>query len=102
MRKYRRHTLWIEWYFLKASRVVGQLLRRSDGASAGLRAEGGIPITDALLVALPLAALYGLGMGLGAGFRTAMYNGAKLSLVLFASGAICLPSFYVFASLAGS
>jgi hypothetical protein len=31
-----------------------------------------------------------------------MYNGAKLSIVLFASAAICLPSFYVFSSLAGS
>jgi len=97
-----RHTLWIEWYFQRASSVIGQLLRRSDGASAGLRAEGGIAITDALMVALPLAAIYGLGMGLGAGFRTAMYNGAKMSIVLFASGAICLPSFYVFAALAGS
>lgn len=97
-----RHTLWIECYFQKASKVIGQLLRRSDGASAGLRADGGVPIWDALIVALPLAAVYGIGMGLGAGLRTAMYNGAKLSLILFASGAICLPSFYVFATLAGS
>ena len=97
-----RHTLWIEWYFQKASSVIGQLLRRADGASAGLRVEGGMPISDALMVALPLATLYGLGMGLGAGFRAALYNGAKLGIILFASGAICLPSFYVFACLAGS
>ncbi|MEW6125707.1 MAG: hypothetical protein AB1757_01480 [Acidobacteriota bacterium] len=97
-----RHTLWIELYFQKAATVIGQLLRRSDSASAGLRADGGVPIWDALIVALPLAAFYGMGMGLGAGFRTAMYNGAKLSLILFASGAICLPSFYVFSTLAGS
>ncbi|MBI3651695.1 MAG: hypothetical protein HY231_11815 [Acidobacteria bacterium] len=97
-----RSTLWIELYLQRSARLIDQLLRRPDGASAGLREAGGVPIADALLVALPLAALYGIGMGLGAGLRTAMYNGAKLSLVLFASAAICLPSFYVFASLAGS
>ncbi len=97
-----RSTLWIELYIQRSARMIDQLLRRPDGASAGLRASGGVPVADAFLVALPLAALYGIGMGLGAGFKTAMYNGTKLSLVLFASAAICLPSFYVFSSLAGS
>jgi hypothetical protein len=97
-----RSTLWIELYIQRSARLIDQLLRRPDGASAGLRASGGVPVSDAFLVALPLAALYGIGMGLGAGFKTAMYNGTKLSLVLFASAAICLPSFYVFSSLAGS
>lgn len=97
-----RSTLWIELYIQRSARLIDQLLRRPDGASAGLRASGGVPVVDALFIALPLAALYGIGMGLGAGFRTAIYNGAKLSIVLFASAAICLPSFYVFSALAGS
>jgi hypothetical protein len=97
-----RHTLWIEWYFQKVSKLIDQLLRKPGGASTSLRASGGIAVSDALLVALPLAALYGVGMGLGAGMRTAMYNGMKLSIVLTASAAICLPSFYVFSALAGS
>ena len=97
-----RSTLWIELYIQRSARLIDQLLRRPDGASVGLRASGGVPVADALLIALPLAALYGVGMGLSAGFKTAMYNGAKLSIVLFASAAICLPSFYVFSSLAGS
>jgi hypothetical protein len=97
-----RSTLWIELYIQRSAKLIDQLLRRPDGASAGLRESGGVPIVDAMFVALPLAALYGLGMGLGAGFKTALFNGAKLSIVLFASAAICLPSFYVFSSLAGS
>ncbi len=97
-----RHTLWLEWYFQKVSRLIDQLLRKPGGASASLRTSGGVAVADALLVALPLAALYGIGMGLGAGMRTAMYNGLKLSIVLVASAAICLPSFYVFSALAGS
>jgi hypothetical protein len=97
-----RSTLWIELYLHRSARLIDQLLRRPDGASAGLRASGGVPVSDALFIALPLAALYGIGMGLSAGLKTAMYNGAKLSIVLFASAAICLPSFYVFSSLAGS
>jgi hypothetical protein len=97
-----RSTLWIELYIQRSARLIDQLLRRPDGASAALRATGGVPIVDALFIALPLAALYGIGMGLSAGFKTAMYNGAKLSIVLVVSAAICLPSFYVFSSLAGS
>jgi hypothetical protein len=100
--RFMRSTLWIELYIQRSARLIDQLLRRPDGASAGLRAAGGVPIADALFIALPLAALYGIGMGLSAGFKTAMYNGAKLSIVLLASAAICLPSFYVFSSLAGS
>ena len=88
--------------FKKVSKLIEQLLRKPGGASASLRASSGITVSDALLVALPLAALYGIGMGLGAGMRTAMYNGVKLSIVLTASAAICLPSFYVFSALAGS
>ncbi|HKY05619.1 MAG TPA: hypothetical protein VJQ56_12055 [Blastocatellia bacterium] len=97
-----RSTRWIELYVQRIIKTIDQLLRKPEGASAALRATGGMSVTDSLVVALPLAALYGIGIGIGADIKTALYDGVKLSLVLVASAAICLPSFYVFSALAGA
>jgi hypothetical protein len=97
-----RSTRWIELYVQRIIKTIDRLLRKPEGASAALRASGGVQVSDALLVAVPLAALYGVGIGIGADIRTALYDGVKLSLILVGSAAICLPSFYVFSALAGS
>ncbi len=97
-----RSTRWIELYVQRIIRTIDLLLRKPEGASAALRADGGVTVSDALLVAVPLAAIYGIGIGIGADIKTALYDGVKLSLILVASAAICLPSFYVFSALAGA
>ncbi len=86
----------------RSSRLVDGILRGTRGTDPNRPPEARIPLRDALVVALPLAAFYGLCMGLAAGPGMAVLVAIKIPLVLLLSVLICLPSFYVFSALTGS
>jgi hypothetical protein len=86
----------------RTSGLVDGLLRGTRGTDPARPPEERVPLRQALLIALPLAAFYGLCMGIAAGFGVAVIAAVKLPLVLLLSSLICLPSFYVFATLTGS
>jgi len=86
----------------RSSRLVDGVLRGTRGTAPARPPETRIPLRDAMIVALPLAAFYGLCMGLAAGPVMALLVMIKIPLVLVLSVLICLPSFYVFSALTGS
>ncbi len=86
----------------RSSRLVDGVLRGTRGTDPKRPPEARIPLKDAMVVAIPLAAFYGLCMGLAAGPGMALLVMIKIPLVLVLSVLICLPSFYVFSALTGS
>jgi hypothetical protein len=86
----------------RASQLVDGLLRGSRGTDPARPPEARVHLRDALIVALPLAAFYGLCMGLAAGPGMAVLVAIKIPLILLLSSLICFPSFYVFSALTGT
>jgi hypothetical protein len=86
----------------RSTGLVDGLLRGTRGTDPTRPEEEIVPLRDAILIAVPLAAFYGLCMGLGVGPAAAVMNLIKIPLVLVLASVICLPSFYVFSALTGS
>jgi hypothetical protein len=91
-----------EGFLVRSAALVDGVLRGSRGTSPDRPPGERVPSRDALLLALPLAAIYGLCMGLAAGWAMALLVMVKIPLILFLGIVICFPSFYVFAALTGA
>lgn len=84
------------------SGLLGTLERLLTGAAAPRPAPPGRTSLAVLILAAAGFALYGAVAGLFAGGPQVLLAAAKAPLIVLASMAICLPSLFVFTSLAGA
>ncbi|MFN8060343.1 MAG: hypothetical protein U0Q12_14395 [Vicinamibacterales bacterium] len=83
---------------------LDELLRRPQAPSERAASGGSVMPWVARIVAgtAACASLYGAASGFFQGGSQVLYAGLKAPVILLASAALCLPSLYVFALLAGA
>jgi len=82
--------------------ALNRLLKQPE-ATAGAMAKG-VPVSTAVFLAGALGcfAIYGLAAGFFQGDLQIVIASLKAPVIVFGTALLCLPSFYVFTSLAGS
>jgi hypothetical protein len=82
--------------------TLNRLLKQPQLTARAIASGDQIPIANFLGGALACFAVYGLASGFFQGNTQIVVAALKVPLIVFGSALLCLPSFYVFTSLAGS
>src|SRR5262249_13237795 len=82
--------------------TLNRLLKQPDVTARAIASGEQVPVASFLAGALACFSIYGLAAGFFQGHTQILIASLKVPIIIFGSALLCLPSFYVFTSLAGS